>query len=40
MHLIMDLFRCRHEWDRLFEPPFTAAQVADMQAGRRPRAPL
>jgi hypothetical protein len=40
MHLIMDLFRCRHEWDPLFEPPFTAAQVAEMGNGRRPPEPL
>jgi hypothetical protein len=40
MHLIMDLFRSRHEWDPLFEPPFTAAQIADMQNGRRPKDPL
>jgi hypothetical protein len=40
MHLIIDLFRCRHEWAPLFDPPFSAAQVADLQAGRRPGDPL
>ena len=40
MHLIMDLFRRRHEWDALFEAPFTAVQIADMQNGRRPLGPL
>ena len=40
MHLIMDLFRCRHEWDPLFEPPFSATQVREMQNGRRPQGPL
>ena len=39
MHLILDLFRCRHEWDALFEPPFTAVQLADLQNGRRPLGP-
>jgi len=40
MHLITDLFRCRHEWEPLFEPPFTAAQMAVVTAGRRPAGPL
>jgi hypothetical protein len=40
MHLIMDLFRSRHEWDVLYESPFSAAQIADLQNGRRPPNPL
>jgi hypothetical protein len=40
MHVIADLFRCRHEWEPLFEPPFTPAQIAELRAGRRPADPL
>lgn len=40
MYLITDLFRCRHEWEPLFEPPFTSAQLAELRAGRRPADPL
>jgi hypothetical protein len=40
MHFISDLFRCYHEWPFLFEPPFTADQVAALKAGRRPEGRL
>ena len=40
MHLIAELFRSYHEWEPLFDPPFTPAQVEAMQAGRRPSGPL
>lgn len=36
MHFITELFRCYHEWQPLFEPPFTPRQVAQINAGRRP----
>lgn len=40
MHFIADLFRTYHAWDPLFDAPFTPAQVAELQAGRRPSGPL
>jgi hypothetical protein len=40
MHLITELFRCRHDWEPLFDAPFTASQVEAMRAGRRPADPL
>jgi hypothetical protein len=40
MNLIADLFRSRHEWDPLYESPFTAIQMAEANAGRRPAGPL
>jgi hypothetical protein len=40
MHLIAELFRCRHDWEPLFEPPFTPPQLAELRAGRRPPDPL
>ena len=40
MHLIADLFRCRHDWEPLFEPPFTPVQLVALQGGRRPADPL
>jgi hypothetical protein len=40
LHLIAELFRCYHEWESLFEPPFTAEQVAAIRAGRRPTGAL
>ncbi|MBZ0279439.1 MAG: hypothetical protein K8L97_01780 [Anaerolineae bacterium] len=36
LHFIVDMFRCYHESSDLFEPPFTAAQVMALKAGRRP----
>jgi hypothetical protein len=36
MHFITDLFRCWHGRAELFTPPYDAAQVAAMRAGRRP----
>lgn len=36
MRFIADLFRAFHEDATLFDPPFTAAQTADLKAGRRP----
>lgn len=36
LHFIADLFRCYHEAQELFDPPFTPDQVADMRAGRLP----
>jgi hypothetical protein len=36
LHFILDLFRCFQEARDLFEPPFTAEQVAALKAGRRP----
>jgi hypothetical protein len=36
MRLIAKLFRCRHDDRRLFEAPFTAAQVRDFEAGAVP----
>jgi hypothetical protein len=36
LHFIADLFRCFYESPDLFGPPFTAAQVTDMKAGRIP----
>jgi hypothetical protein len=40
LHLIAELFRCYHEWEPLFEPPFTARQVEAVRAGRRPSGAL
>jgi len=36
LHFIIDLFRCYHEDGDLFEPPFTAAQIAAIKAGQMP----
>ena len=36
MHFIADLFRCWHARPELDQPPYDAAQVRDMKAGRRP----
>lgn len=36
LHFIIDLFRCYHENADLFEPPFSADQVAALRAGRLP----
>jgi hypothetical protein len=36
LHYILDLFRCFQEAPELSNPPFTADQVADLRAGRRP----
>jgi hypothetical protein len=40
IHFIADLFRCFGEARELFEPPFTPAQLEDLDAGRRPADPL
>lgn len=40
MHYIADLFRVYHLDPRLFDPPFSLGQVADLAAGRRPEDPL
>jgi len=40
LHFICDLFRCYHELADLFEPPFTAAQVTALKAGRLPEGRL
>ena len=40
IHFILDMFRCYHETAALFEPPFTADQVAALKAGRLPPGPL
>ncbi len=40
MHFIADLFRAWHLDPRLFDPPFSADQVADLLAGRLPIDPL
>jgi hypothetical protein len=36
LHFIADMFRCYHETADLFDPPFTAAQIMDLRAGRLP----
>jgi hypothetical protein len=36
LHFIADLFRCYHESEALFDPPFSEAQVAALKAGRLP----
>lgn len=36
LHFIVDMFRCYHESADLFDPPFTAAQVEILKAGRLP----
>ncbi len=36
LHFIIDMFRCYHESADLFEPPFTAAQIEALKAGRLP----
>ena len=40
LHYIVDLFRCYHESSELFDPPFTAEQVAALKAGRLPEGRL
>jgi hypothetical protein len=40
MHFITDLFRSSHSRADLFTPPYDAAQVAAMRAGRRPSGTL
>ncbi|CAN5847292.1 hypothetical protein BH23GEM9_BH23GEM9_04530 [soil metagenome] len=40
MHFIADLFRCHHEVDTLFSPPYTSVQLAALRAGRMPAPPL
>jgi hypothetical protein len=36
MHFIVDFFRCYHEDQRLFDPPFTQSQIEEVRAGRVP----
>lgn len=36
IHFIVDLFRCYHESQDLFEPPFSAGQIATLKAGQLP----
>ena len=40
MRFIADLFRTYHLLPALFDPPFSADQVAEIQRGRRPAGPL
>jgi hypothetical protein len=40
LHFIADLFRCYQESPDVFEPPFTAEQVAVLKAGRMPEGAL
>jgi hypothetical protein len=40
MHFIADLFRCFQESQELLDPPFTASQLAELDAGKRPPDPL
>jgi hypothetical protein len=40
MHFITDLFRSWHERAALYDPPFTAAQLAQLAAGLRPSGTL
>ncbi len=37
MHFIVDFFRCFHEDPRLFDHPFTEAQIEEAKAGRVPK---
>ena len=39
LHLIADLFRCYHDWEPLFDPPFTPAQLERLRAGTLPDPP-
>jgi len=40
MNYIVNLFRSRQRHPPLLDPPFDAAQLSDLRAGRRPAAPL
>lgn len=40
MHFITDFFRCYHEREELFRPPFGDDQITDLRAGRVPRGEL
>jgi hypothetical protein len=40
IHFIADLFRCYHTAAELFDPPFTPAQIAAIEAGRIPEGRL
>jgi hypothetical protein len=40
LHLIAELFRCRHEWEPLFEAPYSDTQVDSLRADRHPSPPL
>jgi hypothetical protein len=40
LHLIAELFRSRHDWEPLFEAPYSDAQVDSLRADRRPAPPL
>ena len=40
IHFIADFFRCYQEWPPLFEAPFTAKQMSQIEAGRKPKGRL
>jgi hypothetical protein len=40
LHLIAELFRCHHEWEPLFEAPYSDTQVDSLRADRLPAPPL
>lgn len=40
LHLIAELFRSRHEWEPLFEAPYSDAQVDSLRLDRLPAPPL
>ena len=40
MNFIVNLFRSRQNDGSLFDPPFTAAQLAKMRLGQLPPGPL
>jgi hypothetical protein len=40
IHFIADMFRCFQESPSLFDPPFTDAQLAQLEGGERPVDPL
>jgi hypothetical protein len=40
LHLIVELFRSRHEWEPLFAAPYSDVQVESLRANRLPVPPL
>jgi hypothetical protein len=40
LHFILDFFRCFHETERLFDPPFTKEQVFTLKSGHLPQGRL
>jgi hypothetical protein len=40
LHLIAELFRSRHEWEPLFQPPYAHSQVESLRANRLPVLPF